>query len=106
MDVFLDRDIRDDLATLGHIRYSKACAQVGLEARDLSVVEGYLAALRGIEPDNAPQQRALARPVSAQNSEKLARLHRQRQTVEDVTGPVEAVDITDLERHSNFPLPR
>jgi hypothetical protein len=107
--VFSDREVREHLAPLGHMRQAHAHDPVGVHPVDPGAVELDLALLRVHQPRHRLHQRRLAGPVGAQDGDDLAFLHIQRHAAQRHDRAVESLDVAHLQHglgHCATSVPR
>jgi hypothetical protein len=87
-EVFLDREVGEDLSTLGRLRQPASDAAPGGDARKIVAPEGDRPARSRVDTRQAAQKRGLARAVRADHGDDLARVHRKVDAVQHFDPPV------------------
>src|SRR6266542_2338281 len=112
LEVLAHRELRPELAPLGHERDPELGARRGRHREEGAAAELDLTSPRRAEPGDRAQRRGLPRPVRAEERDDLPLAHHEREAVQDLDVPVEDVDRLDGEerfahgRASAAPLPR
>src|SRR5207237_9990976 len=84
LEVLEHRHLREDDAALRHIGEAAAQDEVGPHAGDLLAVEDHTALARAEEADDRLERRRLAGAVGPDNADNLARVHLERDILQDV----------------------
>ena len=93
--VFLDREMRKNLAPLRNISDADTRAFLGAAFQEVSALESDAARGRRKQPHDAFQQRGLAHAVAAHQAHARARRHRQVHIPQGVAATVELIECLD-----------
>ena len=104
--VLLDRELGKDLPSLGDAGDTGGDDPVGGEPGDVDAVEHDAPGPRRRQPEDRAHHGGLARAVRAEQAGDAFRLHRERNTMQDVGLLVAGAHVVDLEQVGHHATPR
>jgi hypothetical protein len=103
LEVFAHGKRAEDAPAAGHQRHAQAGHRVGRATGYLLASQGDAAATRGCKAQDAAQGGGFAGAVAAQERNRLAVAHAERNALQDVALAVEGVNAFQLEHQASLP---